>query len=286
VSGNQYDFEAQGSSLYKISGNRFYATLTPQSDGSYIASGSYKGVNLQLSEWHVSERAESWLGTNDNRAKYWIPVPVNTGDNYIGIKPDVKTDDGYYGTIYAGFAFKLASSGMKAYYISEASGSKITLKEISGTIPAVTPVIIKCASNDPAKNKIEPVTSGGNAATGNKLNGVYCASTVRSFVTVTQYNPSTMRVIGKSGGKIAFVKASEADLKDGKYLKANKAYLSVPSGSADVMTESGTGITTIMAEGISKDKEGLFTLTGIRIPDNVTPQPGIYIKDGKKIVIK
>ena len=286
VSGNQYDFEAQGSSLYKISGNRFYATLTPQSDGSYIASGSYKGVNLKLSEWHVSERAESWLGTNDNSTKYWIPVPVNTGDNYIGIKPDVHTDDGYYGTIYAGFAFKLASSGMKAYYISEASGSKITLKEISGTIPAATPVIIKCASNDPAKNKIEPVTSGGNAATGNKLNGVYCASTVRSFVTVTQYNPSTMRVIGKSGGKIAFVKASEADLKDGKYLKANKAYLSVPSGSADVMTESGTGITTIMAEGISKDKEGLFTLTGIRIPDNVTPQPGIYIKDGKKIVIK
>ena len=286
VSGNQYDFEAQGSSLYKISGNRFYATLTPQSDGSYIASGSYKGVNLKLSEWHVSERAESWLGTNDNSAKYWIPVPVNTGDNYIGIKPDVKTDDGYYGTIYAGFAFKLASSGMKAYYISEASGSKITLKEISGTIPAATPVIIKCASNDPAKNKIEPVTSGGNAATGNKLNGVYCASTVRSFVTVTQYNPSTMRVIGKSGGKIAFVKASEADLKDGKYLKANKAYLSVPSGSADVMTESGTGITTIMAESISKDKEGLFTLTGIRIPDNVTPQPGIYINDGKKIVIK
>jgi hypothetical protein len=52
------------------------------------------------------------------------------------------------------------------------------------------------------------------------------------------------------------------------------------------MTESGTGITTIMEEGISKDKEGLFTLTGIRIPDNVTPQPGIYIKDGKKIVIK
>ena len=287
VSNNQYDFEAQGSSLYKLSGNKLYATLKPQGDGSYIGSGTYKGMTASLSEFKIDPSLdESWLGTNDNSAKYWIPVPVNTGDNYIGIKPDVHTDDGYYGTIYAGFAFKLASSGMKAYYISEASGSKITLKEISGTIPAATPVIIKCASNDPAKNKIEPVTSGGNAATGNKLNGVYCASTVRSFVTVTQYNPSTMRVIGKSGGKIAFVKASEADLKDGKYLKANKAYLSVPSGSADVMTESGTGITTIMAEGISKDKEGLFTLTGIRIPDNVTPQPGIYIKDGKKIVIK
>lgn len=287
VGGNQYDFEAQGSSLYKLSGNKLYATLKPQSDGSYIASGSYKGMNASLSEFKIDPKLdESWLGTNDNSAKYWIPVPVNTGDNYIGIKPDVHTDDGYYGTIYAGFAFKLASSGMKAYYISEASGSKITLKEISGTIPAATPVIIKCASNDPQKNKIEPVTSGGTAATGNKLKGVYSACTVQGFVTVTQYVPSTMRVIGKSNGKIAFVKASESDLKDGKYLNANKAYLAVPSGSADVMTESGTGITTINAEDTSKDKEGLFTLTGIRVPDNVTPQPGIYIKDGKKIIIK
>jgi hypothetical protein len=95
-----------------------------------------------------------------------------------------------------------------------------------------------------------------------------------------------MRVIGSSNGKLAFVKASENDLFEKKYLRANKAYLAVPSGSADTMTESATGITTISKDDISKDKEGLYTLTGIRIPDNVTPQPGIYIKDGKKIVIK
>lgn len=287
VGGNQYDFEAQGSSLYKLSGNKLYATLKPQGDGSYIGSGSYKGTNASLSEFKIDPSLdESWLGTNDNSAKYWIPVPVNTSDNYIGIKPDVKTNDGYFGTIYAGFAFNLASDGMKAYYISEASGSKITLKEISGTIPASTPVIIRCASNDPKKNKILPVKASGTEATNNKLKGVFCSCTVASFVNVTQYIPSTMRVIGVSGGKLAFVKASEADLVNTKYLKGNKAYLAVPSGSADVMTESGTGITTIMTEDISKDKEGLFTLTGIRIPDNVTPQPGIYIKDGKKIVIK
>lgn len=286
ISDNQYDFEAQGSSLYKLTGNKLYPKLTPKGDGSYIGSGTYKGWTVSLSEWHVSKREESWLGIDDNSAKYWIPVPINTGDNYIGIKPDVKTDDGYFGTIYAGFAFNLASDGMKAYYISEASGSKITLKEISGTIPASTPVIIRCASNDPKKNKILPVKASGTEATNNKLKGVFCSCTVAGFVNVTSYIPSTMRVIGVSGGKLAFVKASEADLVNTKYLKGNKAYLAVPSGSADVMTESGTGITTIMAEGISKDKEGLFTLTGIRIPDNVTPQPGIYIKDGKKIVIK
>ena len=34
IKGNQYDFEAQGSSLYKLTGNKLYPTLTPQGDGS------------------------------------------------------------------------------------------------------------------------------------------------------------------------------------------------------------------------------------------------------------
>ena len=291
ISGNEYDFEAQGSGLHKLSGNRLYPTLTPQADGTYICSGTYKGAKTNLVEWHADpSKAESYLKHDANEkdmTKYWIPIPINTGDNYLGIKPDVKTDDGYYGTIYAGFAFKLVSDGMKAYYISEASGSKITLKEISGTIPAATPVIIKCASNDPKKNKIQPLASGGTALSNNQLKGVYCASIISNFGNnITLYNASTMRVIGTSGGKLAFVKASEADLYSSKYLKANKAYLAVASGSADTMTETGTGITTIQTDEVAKDKEGLYTLTGVKVPDNVTPQPGIYIKDGKKVIIK
>jgi len=288
VSGNQYDLEGQGSSLSKLTGGKLNATLTPNGDGSYKASGTYKGVTVTLGDNSPSKTAdESVLATGaEDNVSNWIPVAVNTGDNYIGIKPDVEADGAYYGTIFAGFAFKLASSGMKAYYISEVSGSKFTLKEISGTIPAKTPVIVKCSSNDPANNKIEPVTSGGSAVSDNKLGGVYCATTKLRFTTVTLYDPTKMRVIGSANGKLAFVKASASDLFEEKYLKANKAYLAVPSGSADIMTESGTGITTIKAEDVSKEKEGLFTLTGIRVPDNVTPQPGIYIKDGKKIVIK
>ena len=288
VSGNQYDLEGQGSSLNKLTGGKLNATLTPNGDGSYKASGTYKGFTVTLGDNSPSKTAsESVLATGaEDNVSNWIPIAVNTGDNYLGIKPDVEADGAYYGTIFAGFAFKLASSGMKAYYISEASGSKFTLKEISGTIPAKTPVIVKCSSNDPASNKIEPVASGGSAVSDNKLGGVYCATTKLRFKTVTLYDPTKMRVIGSDTGKLAFVKASASDLFEEKYLKANKAYLAVPSGSADIMTESGTGITTIKAEDVSKEKEGLFTLTGIRVPDNVTPQPGIYIKDGKKIVIK
>jgi hypothetical protein len=287
ISGNNYDLEGQGSSLYTLSGNKLYATLTPNGDGSYKATGHYKvTVTIDDGSTNLNTEEVSLKTAFNKQCSNWIPVPVNTGENYLGIKPDVQADGGYYGTIFASFAFKLASSGMKAYYISEASGSKITLKEISGTIPAATPVIIRCSSNDPSKNKIEPVTSGGTTISANKLGGVYCYIEDGTYINTTMYDPTKMRILGSDNGKIAFVKASASDLENSKFLKANKAYLTVPSGSADIMTESGTGITTINTEAVSKDKEGLFTLTGLRIPDNVTPQPGIYIKNGKKIVIK
>ena len=40
------------------------------------------------------------------------------------------------------------------------------------------------------------------------------------------------------------------------------------------------------ADPVDASKEGIYTLTGTRLPDNAPLRPGIYIKDGKKIVIK
>ena len=42
VSVNKYDLEGQGSSLYQLTGGKLYATLTPNGDGSYKATGTYK----------------------------------------------------------------------------------------------------------------------------------------------------------------------------------------------------------------------------------------------------
>ena len=288
-SGNQYNMQTQGSSLAALTGGKGYIELKANSDGSYKAKGVVPGTgSIDISD-SKSDGEENWMRCNNDVAVNWIPVPVNSGSNYFGVKPDVQTADGYYGTIYADFAFKLGSTGMKAYYINEASGSKITLKEITGTIPARTPVIIKCSSNDPSKNRLEPVVSGGSSVSGSKLAGVYCACTEPGFVNVKLYDGNSMRVIGVSDNKLAFVKATSADLVEGKYLCANKAYLKVDSKAAAVMTEDGsaTGITTVKAEEtVSKDVEGTYTLTGIRVPDGVTPQPGIYIRNGKKIVIR
>jgi hypothetical protein len=68
---------------------------------------------------------------------------------------------------------------------------------------------------------------------------------------------------------------------------ANKAYLKVNPGDADVMTLGGyipEAINTIKTD--NNAKEGIYTLTGVRLPDGVNPRAGIYVKNGKKVIIK
>lgn len=291
VGGIQYDIEGQGTSIHKISGGRLYMNLEAQSDGSYQAYGVYQ-AKIYLTDDTDTDAEESYLKNSQNssvikKTSYWWARPINTYTEYICIKPEVEVDGKYYGTIFASFAFKLASSGMKAYTVNTAAGNTFTLQEIPGTIPAKTPVIIECSSNNYADNKILPVEETGKAG-GNLLIGTYCARKDTKYLNVTPYDNATMRTIGKSNGKLAFVKASSSDLYEGAYLKANKAYLQVPSSASEILTMSGiTGIDNIKADEAEETaKKGTYTLTGVRIADDVTPKPGIYIKDGKKVVIK
>ena len=287
VSGNKYDLEGQGSSLYKMSSSKLYIILEPQGDGSYLAkSDTYQGISLIIADGTDTDKEEDFLRNKSEKTKYWKALPIDGGSEYIGIKPTVKTDDGYYGTIYAGFAFKLASSGLKAYYVDAAAGSQFNMKEVTDDVIAATmPVIIKCNSDNPADNKITPVTSGGQEPADNMLNGVYCSLTdVSQHFNAKLFNPSEMRVMGVDNGKLAFVKNSDT-LVDGKYLPANKAYLSVTDAN-DILTQDGTAIVSIKAEEKVPAAEGIYTLTGVRLPDGVTPKAGVYIKDGKKVVIK
>lgn len=288
ISGDKYDLQGQGTSLYKISGNRLYIILEAQSDGSYLAkTDKYEGISLIIADGTDTDKEEDFLRNKSEKTKYWYPRAIDGGSEYVGIKPDVKTDDGWWGTVYAGFAFKLASSGMKAYYINSAGGSQFNLKEVTDDVIAATmPVLIKCNSDNPADNKITPVYGGGQEPGDNMLYGVYCC-----LINVSKHNnyklfdPTHMRVIGTDGGKLAFMKNYDY-LVEGKYLPANKAYLEV-EGAEDVLTQDGqTAIVNIKAEEKSNAPEGTFTLTGIRIPDGVTPKAGVYIKNGKKVVIK
>ena len=300
--GGGYDLVGQGSSLYNMANQKLNIYITSNGNGSYKFSGTAQGVSLTLSDGSPSNK-DSYLLNNSIVTQDWYAIPINTVDEYIGIRPSVKTADGaYYGTIFAGFNFRLASPGMAAFYISNAGGSGFDMIQIEDeVIPSGTPVIIKCNSENVQDNKIEPVIGGYTFDHPNWLGGVYCSIDVNKHHNMTPYDDLTMRLLGLSDkGELAFTKANLVE--DGRlyknlYLMANRAYLKVNPNDADVMTLGGytpdpedpddpddpDAISSVKADASST---GIYTLTGVRLPDGVRPRAGIYVKDGKKIVIR
>ena len=102
---------------------------------------------------------------------------------------------------------------------------------------------------------------------------------------VTAYDAATMRMLGQTtDGKLAFVKSNI------KYLPANKAYLTVTSSAPDVLTvvtqeeyeQMTTGIEE-MTSPVNNGQKVIYDLQGRRI---TAPSKGLYIVNGKKMVIK
>ena len=215
-------------------------------------------------------------------------LKVDNSTHYIGIKPDCEAAGAYWGTMKAGFAYKLHSSGMEAYYVDAVDKNSFSLKKWDkDVIPATMCVIIKCSSSNPAKNIIKPVTDNVAEPSTNYLSGRYFDNSAKGHVNRLAYDANTMRTIGEEGGKLVFKKASSDDLTDGKYCVHNKCYLmDLPSSCADVMYEgSGTGIQNVMKSSKQAD-DAIYTLSGVRLQKGVTPRPGVYVQNGKKIVIK
>ena len=290
--GGGYNVSGQGSSLYAMTNYKLPIDITPSGD-SYIISGTYSGFTLSLKDRSPSDE-DGFIVTTDTGMEYWTFLPINTTSEYIGIHPDIKTADGtYWGTIYAGFSFRLVSEGMAAFYVSNAGGTGFTMNQIEGdVVPAGTPVIIRCNSENVQDNKIEPVIGAYDLGDiTNWLGGVYCSLSVSKHFNRTPYDPLTMRILGLSdNGELAFVKNIPAErLHNELYLMANKAYLQVdPKNAADVMTHGGYTPDPQAINDIKTDDNStsIYTLMGVRLPNGVTPKAGIYVKNGRKIIIK
>lgn len=289
LGGDSYDLLAQNTSLYAMTSNRLAITLK-NNGGTYTMSGSYQGQVRYLAD--MSNTSASWEGktsvkleTSADAYCNWELEPIDGSSAWHGIKPDATTDDGYWGSIFMGFCFRVLSPGMEVYYVSAVDNESFELKPYTEDIvPAGMPVLIKCSSADPAENQILPIADALDPLIENKLEGVYCALDVSGFRNRVDYAEGSMRVIGASDGKLAFVKAPLEYLYKNLYLPANKAYLPVSDGAAAVLTEGTSGISSIQMDEVGKAR--IYTLSGVRVADDTTLRPGIYIKNGRKVVVK
>lgn len=296
VSGGKYDVAAQGTSISKLTGGTVYPILTKQDDGSYTIIGSYGGITIMLGDrsnpdrsgGYYDEGALTEVTTLERGTWELLPIGRTATGEFIGIKPEVQTADGtWWGSFFASFAFDLHSTGMKAFYVDTVTDTDFTLKEITGTIPAETPVLIQCASNDYTQNIIMPKTSN-DLPIHPYMGGWYFDRTTADHFNAKAYDKNSMRVLGvDENGKLMFHVAPASYLKEEKYLPHNKAYVVVTSSAAETLYEKGaTGINEIQINTeVETEKEGTFNLKGQRVNEDITT-PGVYIQNGKKVIIK
>lgn len=147
--GDQYNIKNQGSSLYDMV--NYYIRLKYYKDANvYRAWQSKSGGTVYLSDnyEYTLGRDTGYVDNNTPETLNWKITAVDCEDNYLGVKPTMSANGKYYASYYAGFPFSVASPNMKVYYISsidEKEGTA-TYKELTGIIPASTPVIIECGS--------------------------------------------------------------------------------------------------------------------------------------------
>jgi hypothetical protein len=182
---------------------------------------------------------------------------------------------------------------VKAYYITKVDGQNVAFKEITdGKVPAATPVIFECSSENASDNRLTLVTENRAALSDNLLRGVYFNFSSASAEKRNQvaYDSKTMRVLGKmSDGSLGFVTANISTI------PANTAYIVVPEDAEaeiKLVPESDytVGVEDVTVDSDSNKPFNIYTTTGVLVKQNATSTEGlpagIYISNGRKIVVK
>ncbi len=174
--------------------------------------------------------------------------------------------------------FSQAEEGLTAYAVTGSSGSAITKDQITTIVPAGTPLLL----NGTAKTYTVPVaTTAGSKPAENKLvrgegNPVSKdgTNTYDRYVLVANGETAKFKIIGANSPTVA----------------RNRAYLQLPyaaSSSRDILSIDGgdaTGINMVNGEGLKiNGSEVYYNLQGQRV---LYPTKGLYIVNGKKVIVK
>ena len=239
------------------------ATITIDSDGN--ATVLFQGTNSRnLLRFNPNTSLGDPLFScyaNSSSATGYAPViyrfvaaaPATTFDVTIGASG--------YKTLVSTVDFE-TPSGVTAYIVTESSSTNITMKSIA-KVPAGEPVILEGTAGDVTLNIIDdaPAVSGNllKVSTTNTSNGVY--------------------VLAKPDGKdVGFYKWA------GGALGAGRVYLEAPDAAREFLSfsfaDEATGINVIKS---SVTNNTVYDLQGRRV---VLPTKGLYIVNGKKVMVK
>ena len=177
--------------------------------------------------------------------------------------------DAQAGTLCLPFAATLPE-GVKAYTLAYVSGDAATATAVESTIPANTPVLLNGSGAKTFAGSGAVSASAANQS--GALTGVFEATTV----------PEGSYVLQNGAQDLGFYRVASSDI----IAKPFRAYLSAESAPARLGIDFGDNTTTaITATAATAVGSTVYDLQGRRV-ESSTPKRGIYVKGGKKVVIK
>ena len=253
--------EATGITLQANDGEAVDVTEGEQVGESQFNIGVYGAVGtvgedgvLKIKFIVAADNNISWLSFKDVTFEL-VPETV-----------EIEIGESGYATFVSTKNLDFSDSDIKAY-TAKVSDDYVVLTEIQ-QVKAGTPVVLIGETDD-----VDVMETAPAAAANNDLKAGTGAAVATEGNGVTNYILSTV------GGTTAFYYAA------GKVVATNRAYLPVANGSESrlsiVFADQATGITSVDASKVAID--GIYNLNGQRV---VKAQKGLYIQNGKKVMVK
>lgn len=245
---------AGGSTTIKLGANTF------------VANGAASSYNVESTsdEYTITEATDLVLqaGGGKTNALDYIYV-IRTDVEYATI-----TSTGW-ATLYTPYALDFSGVAGLTAYTAVVADNKVTLTEVTD-VPANTGVVLKGA----AKTYTIPVIASSETAKGDLIGNASAATAYNAYADNNLY------MLKKVGDKAQFVPVTSGSI------AAGKAYLKIAAAKArnlDVtFADEATGISAALMNKETMNNE-VYNLKGQRVAQ---PTKGLYIVNGKKMVIK
>lgn len=248
-----------------------------------------------------NNNATAWYGPErpavGDAAKWILELVGEDNTNYFGVAPanKMKGKNGkYFTTLYTDFPMKVVDN-INAYIVESigttgaekgyAQCKKIASK--NDIIPAQTPIVLECETTASASNRLLPLANATPAPTNNILKAVFfdeAKNTIETAgKTVRVFNINPKPAVRNPLGFYRY---------KGATIKGNRAFLLVDANASGSkldgydMEEEGTadGIDEVTTTTVETATNAVYyDLQGRRVDH---PVRGIYIVNGKKVIIK
>ena len=194
-----------------------------------------------------------------------------------------------YASFYAPCSVTIPN-GVEAYYLTSEgiTSDKASLTKIEkGIIPALTAVILKSSSNEVVDLNVTEETS-----TEDLSENIFKGTVVKRYIQVEEENGAY--VLGIVDEEVGLYKSVTTTITNQYNIyiflnNANKAYLpmsAVPAAAQGAANFSFRfpGTTAIESVEVENEVKAIYDLTGRRV--EAITAPGIYIVNGKKVLVK